>query len=144
MKGYWEKIKHHFQQVWELKTSPHSIALGFAVGTFVAILPTPGVNIIIGLFLLTMIRSMNKISLLASFVVWNYFVTVPLYTLAFTIGDMLFVNLSVVAVDIGFWDFVYHFTRRFLVGNIIVAASFSLISYGVVRLVSEIVQRRRQ
>ena len=37
-----DRIKHHFAEVIRLKTSGHAIALGFAVGSFISILPTPG------------------------------------------------------------------------------------------------------
>ena len=46
-----KKIREHFSEVIKIKRSPHSIALGFAVGTFLAILPTPGFSILLGLLI---------------------------------------------------------------------------------------------
>ena len=42
MKYLKTRIKHHFGAVLKTKHSPHAIASGFAIGTLIAILPTPG------------------------------------------------------------------------------------------------------
>jgi hypothetical protein len=40
MKKYIKRIRKHFREVLKTKTGENSIALGFAIGTFIAILPT--------------------------------------------------------------------------------------------------------
>lgn len=49
IKKWTTKIKEHFQEIIRTKPSPHAIALGFTIGTFISILPTPGLNFALGL-----------------------------------------------------------------------------------------------
>ena len=42
LKKILSKLKNHFKEVIKLKEDPKSIALGFGIGTFIAILPTLG------------------------------------------------------------------------------------------------------
>ena len=57
MKKYYNKLKkhfmHHAHKAIKQKASPHSIALGFAIGSFIAIFPTffLGLLIIFGLMI---------------------------------------------------------------------------------------------
>lgn len=47
VKSFKEKIMHHFHEALRIKKSPHSIALGFGIGTFIGILPTPGFGVLL-------------------------------------------------------------------------------------------------
>jgi len=87
-----KKIKKHFKEVIALKTSPHSIAIGFAVGTFISVLPTPGLNIILALFIAATFKKISKLSLLGSLVIWNPFVKIFTDVIALKIGSALFGN----------------------------------------------------
>ena len=64
MKNFKEKFKKRLEEVLEIKTSPHSIAAGFAIGTFIAILPTFGLGLFIGIILLFIFKRISKISML--------------------------------------------------------------------------------
>jgi uncharacterized protein len=129
-----EKLKHHFQEVIRTKTSPHSIALGFAIGSFIGLLPTPGLNIILGIIVLLLFEKINKISLFAGILIWNPLTSIPIYLLSYKIGDFLFGKSVVVMYELNIFQHIYFFARRFLIGNFILAASIALISYFLVKL----------
>ncbi|MFH1275599.1 MAG: DUF2062 domain-containing protein [Candidatus Woesearchaeota archaeon] len=132
-KKYKEKIKEHFQTIIQTKTSPHSLALGFAIGTFINIIPTPGFNIILGLLSLLIFKKASKLSLLISMAIWNPFITPLIYLSSFKIGDLLFTSSNIVVYDLTLMETIYSFSRRFLVGNLILACFTSLLSYILVK-----------
>jgi len=134
VKKYKEKLAHHFAEVLKSKTSPHSIALGFAIGTFISVLPTPGLNIIIGLLIIAILENINKLALFGAYVIWNPFVLVPIYAHSYGLGNMLLGSLPYATFNFVLWDTLYNFTIRFLLGNFIIAVFLSIASYGVVRL----------
>ncbi|MFH1439515.1 MAG: DUF2062 domain-containing protein [Candidatus Woesearchaeota archaeon] len=139
-----EKLMHHFHEVIKLKKSPHSIALGFAVGTFISILPTPGLNILLGLLVVLIYEKINKISLFGSIIFWNPLFTIPLDGLSYKIGSLIFGSAPVVRYNIVILDNIYNFTRRFLVGEIITAVFLSVFSYLLVFLIAYYIQNRRK
>lgn len=69
--------------------TPHEIALGFALASYLAILPTPGLSIVAG-FALALVVPMSKVSLALGFAVFNPLVCVFLvYPWALPIGQQL-------------------------------------------------------
>ncbi|MBU1199541.1 MAG: DUF2062 domain-containing protein [Nanoarchaeota archaeon] len=128
-----DKIKHHFQEVMHVKTSPNSIALGFAIGAFIAILPTFGFGLLIGLLVILIFQKVNKFSMIIAFAVFNPLMLTPIYLLSYKLGYLLFGNASVVSFNIVLLDQIYHFSRRFLVGNLIIAIIISIPCYFLIR-----------
>ena len=129
-----KKLKNHFIEVLKIKKSPHSLALGFAIGTFISIIPTPGLNILIGLLILTIFPKVSKLSLLGAIFFWNPVLTIPIYTLAYKLGDIIFSNEPIIRFNIVFLDYVYNLSRRLLLGSLILATFFSILSYFIVRI----------
>jgi len=127
-----EKIKKYIQEILELRTSPHEIALGFAVGTAIAILPTFGLGVLIGIFLIFLIPKINKISLFISFAFWNPLLLIATSALSFVIGNFLFPDISVVKFRFEVLNQIFVYTRRYLIGNLIVTALFTALSYIIV------------
>src|SRR5690606_31228748 len=70
--------------------SNKQLALGFALGTFIAVLPTPGFGVLIGIFLVFLFKRINKYTMLFSFAVWNPLFLTPIYLLSYKIGSWLF------------------------------------------------------
>jgi uncharacterized protein len=134
LKKYKEKIKHHFHEVIRTKKSPHSIALGFAIGTFIGILPTPGLNILFGLIIILIFEKVNKFTLFFAIFFWNTLTLAPVHYLSFKIGVLLFGSAQVVKSDFVMLDFLYTFARRYLVGNLILAVTLSIASYFIVKI----------
>ena len=127
------KLKEHFLEVIRTKTSPHNIALGFAIGSFISILPTPGFNLLLGFFVLLIFEKVNKFSLFAGILFWNPLTSIPIYYYSYKLGDLLFGQSTLIVYNLSIFKHVYIFARRFLVGNLIIALTISLISYFVLR-----------
>jgi uncharacterized protein len=137
-------LKNYYHELLSIKTSPHSIAIGFAVGTFLSILPTPGLSILVGLFILFIYPRMSKISLFTSYIVWNPFVLGPIYILSYRLGVLISGSAETVKYQIVFFNQLYNFTRIYLVGSLIIALGISLLSYGLVYLAVSRYQKKKQ
>ena len=123
------RLKNHFKEVINIKKSPSSIALGFAVGTFIAILPTFGLGLIIGLIIVLIFKKVSKLSLIAAFIFWNPFMLVPIYLFSYKIGDILMSAFPITKLRFELFNNAYNFTLRFLIGNFIIAFTASVLSY---------------
>ncbi len=132
VKKFKEKIRKHFQELIGLKTTPHEIALGFAVGTAIAVLPTFGLGVFIGILLVLIFKKLSKLSLFVAFAFWNPLLLIPAAGLSYAIGNWLFSDLPVVNLKFEILNQVFIFTKRFLIGNLIVTIFLTLISYVVV------------
>jgi uncharacterized protein len=144
LKNFKQKLKYHFKEVIRTKKSPHSIALGFTIGTLIAILPTPGFSFLLVLFIILIFKKINKFSLIGAMLIWNPIVLVLIYYLSYQIGDLLFGNLPVVKYNIVIFDQLYNFSRRFLVGNFIIAVTTSLLSYIVIRKIIDFYRKNEK
>jgi len=139
-----QKVRDYFIEILSIKTSPHSIAMGFALGTLIEILPTFGLVLILTFLIFLLFPRISKISFFAALLFWNPLFTIPLYGLSYEIGDMIFGNVHIVKYDVVILNNIYNFSRRFLVGNLIIVVLMSVASYVIVRVFAEIYQRNRQ
>lgn len=112
--------------------SAKRVALSFAIGTFIALLPTFGIGVFVGLLFLLLFPYLHKPALLSAFVVWNPFVQIPLYSLGIAIGAYLYSGMPVVTYDFVLLDQVIALTRRVLIGNLIVTSTLTLLSYAAI------------
>ena len=69
--------------------TPHQIALSFAIGTFITMLPTWGVGVLVFFVLIRVFDWINKIALFASVLVFNPVVKWGVYGLSFALGFAL-------------------------------------------------------
>lgn len=138
------RSKHYLKVVVSLRSTPENIALSFAIGTFIAIIPMFGVGILIGLLIAIMFKKLNKIALMLAFVVWNPLFTVPILALSGKIGDILFHGVEVMKYEIDFFNHFFTFTRRFLVGNLILDVILSVSSYFVIKKLFYWYKKRKQ
>ena len=132
MKKLKEKIKRHFEEVLKIKTSPSSIAMGFSIGTLIAILPTFGLGIFIGLLVLLIFKKASKISMFISFAIWNPLVLAILYPLEYSIGNFILSGIPVTEFRFEILNQLFIYTGRLLLGSIILSIIVSIISYFVV------------
>jgi len=139
-----EKIKKHFHEIMKVKHSDHSIALGFAIGTFISILPTPGLSILLGLLVVLIFKKVNKFSLFIGLIVWNTFTLIPIYWMSYKIGDLLFGSVPVVKYNIVLLDNIYNFSRRFIVGNFILALIISPLSYFITKKLVKLYRKKKK
>ncbi len=127
-----KKIKKHFKEIIEIKTTPHEIALGFAVGTGIAILPTFGLGVFIGVLILLIFERISKVSMFIAFAIWNPIVLIPMAGLSYGIGDFILTKEPIIKFQIEFLNQIFVYTRRYFVGNLILTATLSTLSYGLV------------
>lgn len=136
------RFKNYFLEVLRLKTTPHEIALGFSVGTFIEILPTFfGLDYIIAFIVILIYPKISKVSLFAALILLNFVILYPIHLLNYYIGNLIFSGNNVVYFNIEFWNNLINVSRRFLVGSLITAPIFSLITYYVIR---KLVQKFRK
>jgi len=84
----WEKLKAGFIHLLHLDDSAHRIALGVAIGAFVAMTPTWGVQMLMVVGLAWLLRA-NKVAGLP--IVWltNPVTNVPVYSFCYVVGHAL-------------------------------------------------------
>jgi len=136
------KIKRFLVEITSSKLPTHNLALGFAIGTFIAILPTPGFGILICIFLIYTFKRINAASILFPFAVWNPLVLAPLYVASYKIGDILFAAKATIVSDYSYFHKVIYFFQTYLVGNVIIAIILSVTSYFVILKFAEILKKR--
>jgi uncharacterized protein len=136
------KFKTHFDAVLETKKSPHSVAWGFAIGTFISNMPTPGFNLAIGALTILIFTRINKYALFAGILFWNPLITPFTYALSFKIGNNLLANSPVIQYTPHSFEAYYHFSRRFLLGSLILSLGLSTLSYAVAFLSMHYIQKK--
>lgn len=135
MKKSIRKMKKHFAKIMKLEDSPHSIAMGFAVGTLIAIAPTLGLDIFIALLVLFIFPSLNKISLFGGLLLWNPIFAAPILPLSYKIGDFLLGNISPSHFSISILNTIYNLSLKVIVGSYVSAIIFSILSYFAIRII---------
>ena len=130
-----KKLKQHFHEIAKTKKTSKSIALGFAIGTFVNVLFTPGFNAPLTLLIMVISERINKYSLLSALAFWNPLTMPIVYSLSYFIGDIIFKSQPSMQYGGPMATMLLNFTRRYLVGNIIVAITFSIASYFILKWV---------
>jgi uncharacterized protein (DUF2062 family) len=145
IKEFIHKVKEHFHHTVKSEHSPHSIALGFAIGTFCEIIiPVPGVNVLLVLIALAIYPKTNKLSLLLAVLFWNSLFTIPLYALGYELGNMIFGTVPVIEFNIPLYDRIFNFSRRFLVGTFIITTALSVLCYILIRILMQLYQDRKK
>lgn len=113
--------------------TPRAIAGSFAIGTFIAMMPTLGTGLVLFVPLVYFVAWVSKIALLASVIIFNPVVKWGVYAGSFALGTAILgpvegVTLAEVSLSAG-PDIVL----RLLVGNIILAMVAALGSYVLVK-----------
>ena len=123
------------------EASAHNQAIGFALGTFISLLPTPGLNFALSLLLASWFR-LHKATVLLSLAIWNVFVTAPFMALSYRLGNWLFPAPATASVTEQWQAEVISFVQGFLVGNLIVAGVVTAVSYTIVLSILWIFQQK--
>ena len=136
-------LRQYTQKLMNTKSSPESTASGFALGTLVAILPTWGFSLILGLLLVLIFRRISKLAVLAALLIWNPLTLIPVYGLSYKIGDAMFGQAEVIKYNIVLLDQAFNFSRRFLIGLVILAVVISAASFLIIWLFAKFYHKRR-
>ena len=127
------KLVDHFKKILTPSRSPNSIAIGFAVGTFIAMLPTFGFGPLISFIIIVpLFPKINKISLFGAFVIWNPLIMVPFYYLNYVVGGILLHSPVSEPVKISITNLMEMISTRFIVGSVIVSSAMAIICYMIV------------
>ncbi len=81
--------RYYYLRFIRLRGTPHSLALGSAIGVFIGITPTIPLHTIVILFLTIISRSSFIAGLITSWVVCNPLTYFPLYYLSLRIGNLV-------------------------------------------------------
>lgn len=144
LKSWKQKAHAYFHKFMMNPHSEHSIGLGFAIGTFINIIPLFGLSIIIALLIMLLFRKVNRVSLLAALAFWNPFTLPPVYVASGFLGVLLmnrvpFLQQLVERIPLPSWNlpFLSSFLSagwKFLLGNMILAVLLTIGSYWATRL----------
>lgn len=132
IKNLKEKIKKHFQEVLEIKTSPSSIAIGFSIGVFFGIFPSFGIEYLVMFLIILIFKKVSKVAMLAGYILFNPLITFPIHIVSYAIGNYLLSNSPVVIMRFQILGDIITYTRRFILGSFITATFISTISYFIV------------
>lgn len=138
-----EKKRYYVEEISKMDSTPHEIALGFAIGAFIAILPTPGFSVLLGVLVSVMYKNINKYSLFGALALFNPIFMIPFYTLSYQIGDFLLSAQPITTFEIVFLNTVLTYTKRYLLGAAIVASVGAVISYYIVKYLSKEYQKNK-
>jgi uncharacterized protein len=151
LRSYWEQIKYFcVHKILHADDPPHKLALGVAVGVFVALLPMIGIQMLLSVALAWMVRA-NKAIGVALVWISNPFTMVPLYYPGYWIGCKLMGrdpraqwveliqsrasfplnSLETVTWEsiVTTWDNITDFAAPLFLGTFIVATSLGIASY---------------
>jgi len=112
-----EKIKNYFSDVMKSHNNPHDVAMGFAVGVFIGVLPTPGLNIILGLIAAAFLK-VNKVAIFGGIALNNPLTTPIIYTISYKIGTF-FVGGPPIA-NILSWEYLTNLSNLALISKPII------------------------
>jgi uncharacterized protein len=144
LKGYWNRFKHFcVHSILHADDPPHKLALGIAVGIFVALLPLIGIQMVLSFALAWLLRA-NKAVGVALVWISNPFTMVPLFYPGYWLGckilgrkpggewsELIRSERSPSAIMVEFAENLQDFAAPLFLGTFIVAAGLSLISYYV-------------
>lgn len=122
-------LKQRWQEMAQTNASPQKVALAFAVGTFISILPTPGLNLALVTLLASLFKQLNRPGLLAAVAIWNAFVVAPIYALSHKVGSLVSTLLT-----LSFESASQNLAIGFLMGNLLLAVVITAVSYFIVQV----------
>jgi hypothetical protein len=132
------KFGDKFKFIFQVKETPHRIAMAFAVGVFMGISPLLGLHTI-GAFLLAWLLGLNRFIAVAGVYVTNPWTIVPIYSFSLWVGAKI-VGIRQILPQIE-WknltllyliDKLTHLILPFFVGAFVVGAIGSILSYFIV------------
>jgi len=85
----WKKVKAWLVSLLHLDDSPHRIALGVAVGAFVAFTPTWGIQMLLVVALAWLVGANKVAGLPMPWIITNPFTNVPVYSFCYWIGYLM-------------------------------------------------------
>ncbi len=154
-----------FKWLVRLRRSPRAVAGGFALGVFIAFTPTIGLQIIIVIFLGTLLN-LNRPAAIIAVWITNVATMVPIYTFNYWVGSLIwegppvtevyktFAAMGAQLVTLNFWDFWEQFEFMLglstsiiiplLIGSLLVGIICAALTYLVCMSVIRMALKKRQ
>lgn len=127
------KIKRFVKKILLLNGSPHGIALGFALGLFLSVIPTFAMGMLLALALAPVLKA-NLVSTYLGTAVVNPFTAVFFYGLDYFVGRLIVGGTSHITLPRTFsqlCDITGTIAFPLYLGAVLVAASLALASYAI-------------
>ncbi|QDT31898.1 DUF2062 domain-containing protein [Thalassoglobus polymorphus] len=156
---WWCDPRQWLHAILQLKDTPHSIAMGTAIGIFIGLTPTFGIQMLLVLavaFLTQPFFRFNRFAALVAVYISNPFTMIPIYWMNYRIGAMFthtqiswkeFVSLFQYSSYTEWWstfsNVFYTLGTPLIIGSFLVATVLSLPTYPLILRLSERVQARR-
>lgn len=115
------------------KSSDHNIALSMAIGSFIAVFPTPGVSVFITLFVAAVFKKLNRVALALSQAIWNAFTVLPIYWLSLKAGKLIFPSETIREFKWEWLTLFVDFVKRLMIGNLFVSIPLAIVTYYLTR-----------
>lgn len=80
-----KKFRSFVKHIFELRDSPHSIALGIAIGVFVGLTPTVGMQMVISTIVSTFCNA-NRVAAISMVYITNPVTIIPVYSFIYLFG----------------------------------------------------------
>lgn len=130
--NYWRRFNYNLRR--KLVTilmdeQEYLVALGFGIGSFIALLPTPGFSMFIGLGVAALMKPASRPGVFLAMVIWNIWTLIPIFAASAWLGELIFSSEVKVYFHAEFLNQIVHFTRRMLVGNLIISIPLSFLCY---------------
>jgi uncharacterized protein (DUF2062 family) len=155
----WQKLREGFLHILHLDDSAHRIALGAAIGMFVAVTPTWGIQMLLVVGLAWLLRA-NKVAGLPMVWLTNPATNVPVYSFCYLVGQALvggpslaqFKEALAASMDPGlswrvaaaaWWDMMLGAAAPIWVGCLVVGAALGVVTYALFYYAVTAYRRRR-
>ena len=158
----WNKTKAWFIHLLHLDESTHSIALGAAIGVFIAMTPTIGFQMLLIFFVASVFRA-NRVAGVPMAWITNPATIIPVYSFNLLVGirvaggpDAMIQEFEhalrgIVDKDLPWWDLVMqwwdivkHVAVPLWVGSVIVGAVSGAVAYGIMYYLIAVYRRHHR
>lgn len=129
---YLERIREELLSAFREAHTPREIALSFAVGTFITMLPTLGTGFLLFFVILYLYDRVSPIALFASVLVFNPIVKWGVYAASIALGFLLLGPVEGLSGSRVSFNAAPELVVRLLVGNLILAVIATVVGYVVV------------
>ena len=136
-------LKRYFHEIISSNKSDHIIALSYAIGTEIAIFPTPGFSTAIGFGVLAAFKQLNKFAVLLSMLIWNAITVLPVYWLSYKAGTQIAPVLPAFSSSYEWINQFMLYFKQFALGNLVVTIPISILSYFIAISILRIVRNKK-
>ncbi|WP_049927832.1 DUF2062 domain-containing protein [Halopiger goleimassiliensis] len=127
-----DRIRAELREAFTEERTPRELAGSFALGTFITMLPTLGVGLVLFVVILHVTTWVSKLALFATLVVFNPVVKWGVYAGSLGLGVVLLGPVEGVSTGGFSLDAGSEILLRLLVGNLILTVIVTILSYVVV------------